>query len=74
MDSTHGAGAVARRDHRVELIIIVVVDAVVVVEADSADHGGFGGLLRFLRPRVRISFHGLLAGVALRLVIVSWLL
>ena len=49
MDSAHGARAVARRDHRVELVIIVVVDAVVVVEADSADHGGFGGLLR-LRP------------------------
>ena len=63
----------ARRDHRVELVVVVVVDAVVVVEADSADHRGLGGLLRLLRPRVRVSFHGLLAGVALRLVIVSWL-
>ena len=38
MDSSHGAWATTWRDHRIEFIVSVIQDAIIVVEADSANH------------------------------------
>ena len=40
MDSSHGSRAATGWDHRVEVLVIVVLDCVVVVQADTANHGG----------------------------------
>ena len=44
MDSSHGARAATGGDHWVEVLVIVVLDRVIVVKADAADHRGLGGV------------------------------
>ena len=44
MDSSHGAWTATGGDHWVEVLVIVVLDRVIVVKADAADHCGLGGV------------------------------
>ena len=44
MDSSHGARTATGGDHWVEVLVIVVLDRVVVVKADAANHRGLGGV------------------------------
>ena len=39
VDSSHGARAATGRDHWVEGLVVIVLDCIIVIEADSADHG-----------------------------------
>ena len=54
MYSTHGSTAVARADHRIEVFMLVVNNAVIVIKTNSADHGW---LVWNLRQR-RLFFQG----------------
>lgn len=74
MDSAHGARAVARGDHGVELIIGVIIDAIIVVEAYATDHGRLGRLLGLMRLGAGYSFHSLLAIIPLSFEVVTLLL
>lgn len=54
MDATHGSTAVARTDHGVEVLVLVVSYAVVVVQADTTHHSC---LIRYLWHRWFLLLH-----------------